>query len=373
MAIIDINARIIPEEVRCWRLFPGSSYRFLDTFLNGEVAFLDMPGFIMPDGKLSDAKDLARRIRVSEITLDRIAQDGKEKEHFVSEHDVETFRVGRKRQRNQQAMINFFDEAEKGDLIITPEPLIRGRVHIGMFVDAKNSSVNAFVPRSYGVTSIPARKVQWLKSVEENKLSSELSGILRQQHPFSIIEKSQFFEIFSLAFDSYVYKDRYSSVIFNRKDDYTDRETSLIGLVSSLAANFSEAVENGEDDEIDTLSAILDRASIEFHCSQAADIHSPGFNRFTSGKPTALVIAAVFAALSLLAGCDSKGEVEQVVTQIEYVNSSAEQDDDCTATVSKTTDRLLKTLGSDNLWKMCQAMKDAETRAGLESSAKKAK
>lgn len=370
---VDLRAQMIPATVRCWRLFPGSSYRFLDTFKNDGVAFLDMPGFKMPEGPLSQDPKLPERIRVSEITLDRIASDGKEKEHFVSEHDLDNFRVGRKRQRNAQAMINFFDHAEKGDIVIMPEPLIRGRVQIGVFDDEARTHIVAKAPKYYGVTGVPARRVKWVREVDENKLSTRLSSSLRHQHPFSLIENSLFLEIFSLTFDSYVFKDHHSSVIFNRKDDYTDRETSLIGVISSLAANFTQAVEEGDDNELNPLSAILSRASIEFHCSQAADIHSPGFNRFTSSKATALVIAAVIAALSLLSSCSNPQEVAAEVPKIVYVNTSAQPDDDCTARVSETANRLLKGMGSDNLFKLCQAMKEAETRAGLESSAKSAK
>lgn len=367
---VDLRAPIIEGSVRCWRLFPGSSYRFLDTFKSDNVAFLDMPGFKMPEGPLGADRDLATRIRVAEITLEKIASDGKEKEHFVSEHDVETFRVGRRRQRNQQAMINLFDYAQKGDLVIMPEPLWQGRVQIGVFQDESHTHVIAKSPKNYGVTGVPARRVRWLREVEENKLSSKLSSSLRHQHPFSLIEQSLFFELFSLTFDSYVYKDHFSSVIFNTKEDYTDRETSLIGIVSSLAANFAQAVDEDHEADIDALSAILSQASMEFHCAQAADIHSPGFNRFTSSKHTALVIAAVFAALSLLTACENAQEIEAAVPKIEFVNSSAEKDDACTGLVSKTSKRLLVGMGSDNLFKLCQAMKDAERRAGLESSAK---
>ncbi|MBY3493887.1 hypothetical protein [Rhizobium laguerreae] len=367
---VDLKAQIIPATVRCWRLFPGSSYRFLETFKNDNVAFLDMPGFQMPDVPLAAANDLGKRIRVAEITLDKIAKDGKEREHFVSQDDIEKFRVGRKRRRNQQAMINLFDHAQKGDIVVMPEPLGYGRVQIGVFHDKAGTHVTAKSPKNYGITGVPARHVTWIREVDENKLSTNLSSSLRHQHPFSLIEQSIFLEIFSLTYDSYVFKDHFSSVIFNRKDDYTDRETALIGIIASLAANFAQAVDEHQEAEIDALTAILSQASMEFHCSQAADIHSPGFNRFTSSKHTALVIAAMIAALSLLSSCDSAQQVEASVPQLEFVNSAAPHDDACTGLVSKTSGRILRGMGSDNLFKLCQAMKDAERRAGLESSAK---
>lgn len=370
MVKVDLRAQIVLPSVRCWRLFPGSSYKFLETFISENVAFLDMPGFQMPQGKLKDDKVLSMRIRASEIVLEKLSKEGKDRIPSVTEAELKSFRVGRKRQRNAQAMITFFDVAAKGDLIVTPEPLVAGKVRIGTFDDEPGNWFPIKVPRSYGLTPIPARRVRWLKGIEENKISSPLSFSLRHQHPFSLIEKTLFFEIFSLAFDSYVYNDRHSSVIFNTKSDYTDRETALMGIVSSLAANYCEAVESDRKNKIDPLMAILSQASMEYHCSQASDVHSPGFNRFTSSTPTALVIAAVIAALSVLSSCSDVDQVEAVVKTIEYVNTSASPDDPCTAVVSKTADRILKSMGSDKLWEMCQAMKNAEARAGLESSAK---
>ncbi|RCW27794.1 hypothetical protein DFR48_102280 [Ciceribacter lividus] len=329
-----------------------------------------MPGLVLPEGKLGQSKDLPKLIRRSEIVLEKLAKEGKEQAPTVTEDELKNFKVGRRRQRNQQALINFFDHAAKGDLIITPEPLYRGKILIGVFLDESNTAVEAKSPRHYGPTPVPARRIRWLKEIEENTVSSSLSQSLRHQHPFSLIERSRFPEVFSLAYDSFVYGERHSSVLFNRKVDYTDRETSLIGLVSSISAVFCEAVSTGDQDEIDLLTALLSQASMEYHCQQAADIHSPGFNRFISSTATALVIAAFVASLSLLSACDSAESMTATLANIDYVNSSAPADDACTALVSETTDRILKTIGSDKLWKMCQAMKDAEARAGLESSAK---
>lgn len=68
--------------------------------------------------------------------------------------------------------------------------------------------------------------------------------------------------------------------------------------------------------------------------------------------------------------CASQAEMAQEISKVVYVNNSTQSADDCTAIVSTTVDSILKAADSDTLWKMCQAMKDAEARAGLESSAK---
>lgn len=196
MIRVDLQAPIISSAMRCWRLFPGSHYKFLKTFIENDVAFLDIPGFPMPDGKLADAKDLQIRLRTSEIVLEKISRDGKEKTPTVSEDEIKKFRVGKKRQRNQQAIINFFDEAKKGDIVVTPDQLVSGIIWIGEIRDNPNSSVSMSVPASYGEVSIPSRRVRWLKSIQESAVSRDLSGSLRHQHPFSLLERSLFLEVF---------------------------------------------------------------------------------------------------------------------------------------------------------------------------------
>lgn len=370
MAKIDLRAPIISGDTRVWRLFPGGSYKFLSTFKADQVAFLDVPGFEMPDVKLSEANDLPTRIRRTEVMMEKLSREGREAIPRITEDDLQNFRVGKKRQRNQQAIINFYEVAKTGDLVVVPDQLSIGRVMIGVFAQQRAKLPHVTVPNIYGPVPVPARPINWLANVPENKVSTPLSSSLRHQHPFNLLEKSLFLEVFSLAFSSYVYNDHYSATIFNTKDDYLDRETSLIGLVSTLSATFCEKVSKGEENHFDLLDAIFEQASIEFHCSQAADIHSEGFNRFTSAKATPLVIAAFFAALSFLATADSQQQMEKMVDHIEFVNTFATEHDECTALVSKTTNLMLKSMNGDKLWKKCQSMKDAEQRAGLTSSAK---
>jgi hypothetical protein len=300
MAQIDLKAAIVARETRVWRLFPGQHYKFLPKFVADKIAFLDIPGFEMPDGPLSEADDLPKRIRRAEVIIEKIRQDGPDDIPVVTANDLRNFRVGKKRQRHQQAVINFYETAAPGDLIVTPDRLSQGRVWIGQFAGRARRVVEATLPEIYGNTPIPARRVNWFGQFPENKISTRLSKSLRNEHPFSLIERTLFLEVFSLAFSSYVFLDHHSATIYNTKNDYLDLETSLLGLVSSMAATMSEKVEKGEGDEFDPVDALFEGASIEFHCSIASDIHSEGFSRFTSEKITPLVIAAFIAALSLL-------------------------------------------------------------------------
>jgi hypothetical protein len=250
-----------------------------------------------------------------------------------------------------------------------PDTLSNGRVLIGQFGRRSRQLLTAEMPALYGNAPIPARRIKWFDFFPENKISTDLSRSLRNEHPFSLTERSLFLEVFSLAFSSYVFGEHHSATIYNTKDDYLDLEASLLGLVSRMAATVSERIDKGVGDEFDVISALFSQASIEYHCSVATDVHSKGFNRFTSSKFTPFVISAMIAALSVLSGCDSKASMQTKRDEVEIVNTYAPVDDACSANVSKATLLMLQSMDIDKLWKTCQNMKDAEQRAGLRSSA----
>jgi hypothetical protein len=103
---------------------------------------------------------------------------------------------------------------------------------------------------------------------------------------------------------------------------------------------------------------------------QSIDIHSSGFNRYTSVKIVSLVVAAVASALLALGQLESKTQVQEAVYSMTFVNSATSPDPDCTARVSDASNRILLTLGIDKTWALCQAAKASRERAGLDSSAR---
>lgn len=369
MVQIDLSATIIPASAQVWRLFPGEHYKFLGPYLETKTAFLDIPGFVLPEGNIALANDLPTRLRRSEIVLAKIASDGRDTVPVVTDAELKDFRVGKKRQRHIQAVLNFYHHAAPGDLIVIPDRLSEGQVMIGRFAGRNRRATYTNVPKIYGETEIPARRVDWYGFFPENKLSTPLSRSLRNEYPFSLLEKSLFLEVFSLAFNSYVFGEHHSATIFNEKDDFLDLETALLGIVSRIAARVTEAVDKDDTENVDIWAALFEAASIEYHCSIASDVHSIGFNRFTASKITPLVIAAFIAALSVLGECHSKAEAEALRGTIEIVNSSAKPNDPCTADVSRTAHLMLDEMDMDKVWKLCHTMKDAERRAGLKSSA----
>ncbi len=367
MIEIDLRAAIIPPQTRVWRLFPGSSYKFLRTFDEQRVAFLDLPGLELPEGELAQADDLLSRVLASQKIAELKRRYGHDHAPDVQPGQFRGARKTTTRGRYRQAVVNFFEVASRGDLVIVPSTLSEGRIRIGQFIQPPNRRVVAFYEPRYGDAPIPARPIRWLRTIPEHQVSGNLRSSLRHEHPFTLLERSLFVETLSFAFECFKFGEQCSSVIYNENNDYTDRETALIGLISNLSASLCEYVENNGDDAIDTdvLEIFLSNPGMEYSCSFSSDIHSMGFSRFVGAKPTALAIVACMAALSALSQCATAQEVQSNLAGIAIINSYAPDDDACTAIVSEATQRFLNIFDIDQLWEVCKSMRESQERAGL--------
>jgi hypothetical protein len=186
-----------------------------------------------------------------------------------------------------------------------------------------------------------------------------------------LLEKSLYIEVFSIAHGSFVYGDRHASTIYNTQSDFLDADAALLGAISRLAAAACQALDQGKPSlgVIDLLDVLLRAPPIEYTCSQTADIHSPGFNRYVSGTIVALVIAALVAAYIGFAEKSSKATLDNDINSLVMMNTAAGADPLCTARVSKAAAMVLSALDIDKTWALCEAARAAAKRTGLKSSA----
>ncbi|MBF9233396.1 hypothetical protein [Microvirga alba] len=369
MLEIDLNAPTIPPEQRVWRLFPGSGYQFLQIFLSEQVGFLDLPAFLMPGVAMVGASDLIPRIALSQRAREMLMSEGADTKLDLKLDDFTNARHTQARGRIRQAIINFLGSAKTSDLLVLPGPLSTGLLWIGRFAD--DGVVNVKVGRRYGNATIPARKITWLSEVKENMVSSPLSQSLRQTHPFTLLERSIRLEVFSLAYGSFVMGDRHTATVYNA-NDYLDADAAFLGTVSRLAAAACQALDRGalKLDASTLVDLLLKSPPIEYTCSQAVDIHSPGFNRYTSGTIVALVIAALVATFIGLSKHSDQNAIASEMQNLVIINSSPNADPQCTGRVSEASKLVLDVLGIDKTLALCDAARKAEQRGGLRSTAK---
>jgi hypothetical protein len=270
------------------------------------------------------------------------------------------------RGRLTQAVINLFQEATIGDVLVVPSPIRDGNILIGQF--ASRRIIRTRLRSEYGNLPIPARRVEWLDEIEERKVSVELAGSLRHQHPLSLLENSLYNEVFSVAYKNFYSDDVFNSMLLNENDDFLDRDAALIGLMSNFSAyaNFLNDHPKLGDRIRDFYSAYLDEIPIEYACSLSADIHSAGFTRLISGRATAITTAALLGILIALATYSSQETIANDVAQIAIVNSLSAADDICTPKVSGSAAIVLRSIGFDELWRACQIAKVMQERTGLD-------
>lgn len=182
MIQIDLNAPSIAPTQRVWRLFPGSGYRFLESFRQQGVGYLDIPGFVFPQGKLSEASDLVSRIAASQSIADKIDSEATNASLNINLNEFESARNTKFRGRLRQAIINFYETAAVNDIVVMPEPKYMSRIWVGRF--ARQEPSQALYNLNNPHFTIPSRGIEWRRSVKENTVSSAMSDALRNQHPF---------------------------------------------------------------------------------------------------------------------------------------------------------------------------------------------
>ncbi|MGN6773371.1 MAG: hypothetical protein ACTHJQ_26525 [Rhizobiaceae bacterium] len=365
MIDIDLRAVSIPAGTRVWRLFPGEDYKFLDAFIKARKGFLDLPAFEFPVSRpLKSSPELLARILASQQTKKAIAE--------ARTTDVPAFtnwslltkeRRTSNRSRFEAAVVNFYQEAKQGDYVITPSTLSQRRIFLGRF--ASNATTTELF--KYGRHGIPARDIDWLGNVDEGKLSEHLAKSLRHQHPFSLIERSRFLEVFALANASYQFGTQTVATVYNRKNDFLDSDAALMGVIAKLAAAACAALDN-KGQIGDPLQAVVSVPPIEYTCSQESDIHSEGFTRFISGALTPLVISAMLAILLASDITKTAAQVSADAKQARVINTLS-PNDPCIPSVDNATKMILNSVDIRITYELCKAAHAAKDRAGLDPSA----
>ncbi|WP_331327275.1 hypothetical protein [Methylobacterium fujisawaense] len=360
---VDIRVPQISLRRRVWRLFPGEGYSFLGTFQSDSVGFLDLPGASLPADRPTAPNAILNQIKKSIALREAIYEHGRDITVEVEKIDISKYRSSEKRTREENAIINFYYEASPGDLVVLPEPVRMSRIWIGVFRGSNITSAAA--TKRYGKYPIPSRDIIWGRSVSESAVSAALSSSLRQAHPFTLLEKSLFYEVFALAYGSYIYGDRRAATVFNG-NEFLDSDSSLIANVTKIAAAACQIVAESGDlasaDRAKLLSILLSNPPAEYACTQESDIHSRGFTRLSSGADVPLVAVAILASLMLLSSCATKEDVKTKVAEIKYVNSSPSGNAACNARVSQAAKIGLDFMDADTTWKLCEAAREADRR-----------
>lgn len=360
MIRVDINVREVSQEQRVWRLFPGSGYRFLSNFREKSLGYLDFPGITLPTKDLENSNSLIPLIAMSDAI--RSAFFAREIDSAVK-FDVADFEDARRtknRGRLRQALINFYEHAKPGDIVVLPDTLSRKVVLIGEFIS--DEILYAPYDKRSDALRVPCRRIKWIKEVRENVLSTKLSDSLRHQQAFSLIEKDRYLEVMSLAYDSFVFNGRHVATIFNG-EEFLDEDSALISSLSRIAAAFCKADAEGIcKTEYDLFDIIFSSNDIAYSCDQESDIHSEGFTRLIGGAIVPIVTAALLAAYIEISKAPTAAEAQDMISQLEIINTSPFSDPQCAPRVRRITKQILTAANFDKTLKMCDTVRKTASR-----------
>ncbi|WP_156394108.1 hypothetical protein [Methylobacterium sp. Leaf94] len=366
MIQIDLNAPTIPDTQKVWRLFPGEGYQFLDNFEEQGIAFLDTPGLVLPDGDLSDVDDWGPRIAHSQGIKNFISEYGPDEEYEINLEDfADATAQGRGRAR--MSIINFFNTAKHYDIVVLPSPVRMGKILIGQIGNRRR--VKGFAPEKYGNTFIPARSVEWIGSFRENTISTKLSESLRNQHAFTLLEKSLKLEVCALAFGSFVSGDNYVSTVYNQ-DSFRDSDAAFLSNLSRLAAAACISLDLGEAglNPNDIVDILLREPPLQYTCLQESDIHSEGFTRYISQSIVSFVIVALASSYIQLSQVHGAEQMQQEIKKMVIMNSSPNADPRCTSRVSEAVKRIYDMVPMDKTMAICDAARSTGGRGILPSA-----
>lgn len=252
MITLDLNTSIVPKSRKVWRFFPGNGYKFVANFEATNRIYLDLPGFEFPRGSLRAVKDLQARVLMAQRTGELLREQGVKANINLRVSEFENAPKTANRTRIVNTTIRLFEEVRRRDLIIVPKTLEQAVVLIGEIRSGVGKRVYARFASEYGLIPIPAKRITWLQEVPETKLSMKLSKSLRHEHSLSELPADLSSEVFSIAYVNYAMENEYGSTLFNFSDAYLDRDSSIIGFISQIAAIHSFKASEGLIERNDT-------------------------------------------------------------------------------------------------------------------------
>jgi hypothetical protein len=155
--IIDLNVKLVPDNVKIWRVYPGTKKDFVRQFVSEGCIFLELPGLEL------EAADLSSRER-KHLLLSKIARAKAYASWHLKEADVrgsypstdvqDYFDEGRSRSA-AMSFRNFerlFRTAKVGDIVIVPEDNgFQSKLYIGEITSDFDVEDTALVVKSQEV------------------------------------------------------------------------------------------------------------------------------------------------------------------------------------------------------------------------------
>ena len=364
---IELRARILPDNHKCYFIFPGRGYKYFELMEAENVSFIEMPD--LPIDLLGP--NVTVDIGVEALIQESIARSIVIKRwiNYRGELDKDTFvNENLERAKSQRRTIetytqfarNFYFKIEKGSLFLLPSPTLSGVVLIGEFLDDPGVVNSVDVPDLPGVV-IYGRRVKWLRRIEKYKLNGEILRRLASPNPVRQVDEALNKYLYDLAYGQYKYRDNYvaridtENLIFN----YTDNlvfNLFVWGIVGSFGGTGGASSSDGVSlSDIDRMHEVIE---------QRISINSPGSIIISAKTLIPFMVASYFALCSV-------AEAGEPPKDVLFTNSI--QDDAvsraCSIELEDQYKREMAMMGYDDWSERCMKQRRLEGQAKMKGIA----
>lgn len=359
---VELDAYILPSDHGVWKVFPGRTYRFLETVRASHHVFMDVRGLALLPENPFDWDDKA--------VISIIASDRWERELAKSEHGVKP-RGGPGVTKQDRKVFGFLKglllEAKKGDLVVLPADGYRREVLIGELLDEPGKI--SFVPAKDGddVSDYAGRRVKWLPSKEKREFHERVIKSLHSSAAFHTIARSARQEIYEVAYQNFILDHLFVATFQTTKQQFTTSDNAIVSVwFNALAATFS--AQEGHPNSSIVNKTFADLGLVRSAESQrgelSIDIASPGSVLLHSMGVFSLAAMALYPLMQLDAATLA---ASPIAVKLHTVGAAGKE---CELKVSKAAEGIIQTLSVRRLQDACETAVRARNEATLDTKAR---
>lgn len=202
---LDINTKIISDDVQIWAFHAGQNKRYFKEFAELQANFLDLPGFpFFP--QIIESDEL---IKKALVMSDAFRQFGRGKLTDPPSRNINHYNINPDDERSLRTGVTnvrrFSHEIQPGDVIICPPRRQYEHLLIGVSQEQLDPQVTVEIHPFEGYPFV-YRRVEWLPTGHTKRsLSDALAVRMENPHAIIKIDRREFGdEVFSLAFKNYL-------------------------------------------------------------------------------------------------------------------------------------------------------------------------
>ena len=342
---------------------PGSNYKLYNLFSESNGIFADLLGLELQQDVPFKEQDRinAQLHRARRLRAFRRADEPNPPSRNLD--DYSDYVDSRSISQLYRILTGFFEQAQKGDLVLVPPLAFSQDTLIGELTTEPERHVTTRVPSLYGNEPLYGRSVRWLARLPKGKLSPYLLDLITKPNAFVLIRKDERLSIYREAYGSYILPGEYRARFNVRDPEFTTTDDLYIQAFFNFVAANSRNIRL-QNEVMGIRQAAFERLGDDAIELQS-NINSPGFLNLISANLAPLVATALFA-LAVTIGPDAVAAAEQGTI---LVGNSLDAGDPCTVAINEEVLQHLRLLGLEKWTDACEIARQAADSTGLSGQA----